>query len=196
MNISRPGSPPPVEQSVTSVAVEVSAVLRRMRGLNSDGILQALSDAGKDSTWFAQELSRLYEGTAELYYRTKLLSMISDLVKQCEGQRIHVDTMSGLPNDKLAEMESAVVNQLRSMAKESGLAQEISEALGMPAGPRRLGEGQAGGEGPGSAGCIYTAQDSVGEGEERAGDPSAVPPHAVSGTVSSKRRKTAYTKGG
>lgn len=94
--------------------IEAAAFLTRMRGLSSDGIIQALADIGWDSGHMAREITRLYESSDEKLYRQKLLAMIVDLMKQKEGQRIKVDDFAAASDTELAGMEATLIAQLQA----------------------------------------------------------------------------------
>jgi hypothetical protein len=174
-----------IDTSESTVAVEVSAFLDRMRGLSSAGIVQALADCGWDSTRFASEIMRMYDGTDESFYKHKLLAMMVDLMKQKEGQRIHVDDdISGATDDELKQMEAKVAGTVATLLNGGE-----SHAVGLiETDPRE-------------AGCPSPVRKHASKGKARTrqarlGDPSAIHTNAEAEVVSCKPSRNTHTKRG
>jgi hypothetical protein len=151
---------PQIELAENAAEVEISAVLTRMKGLSSEGILQALADMGKDSTWFAGELGRLYDSTDEMYYKTKLLTLAHDLIRQHEGQKLNVEGLSGASNADLVAIEKQALLMMKEAVEGEGIDEQsivgaINEAA-LPSPEGQYAEGpvpaQAGEDGEGSTG--------------------------------------------
>jgi hypothetical protein len=171
-----------IDDAPQAITAEITAVLQRMRGLSTDGIIQALADMGRDSLWFAAEMARLYAGTDEVHFKTKLLGMMVDILKQKEGQKLHVDDMRQASERDIKTIEAEAIEEVRKAVKEGLIGQEELAQIGIeyePAPSRSLPS-------PARLGDAEESKGGAGQAIER--DTVPLRRHARGRKVPSKRR--------
>jgi hypothetical protein len=83
--------------------------------LSSDQILSALAEHGAGSDWFAEKLLELYnaEGTSN-HAKTRLLTLMKDVLRQAEGQTLNVTPVTDKGNRELAEAEAQLLKEIHA----------------------------------------------------------------------------------
>ncbi len=97
--------------------------------MGSEGILQCLAEKGRDAAWFAEEFAKEYERSNQ-FSKRKLLEMLTKIIQQHEGQKLHVDDVGELSTEEMEENYKEIMVEIR---------RAISDGNGTQPGPAAKG---------------------------------------------------------